>query len=470
MELSGAQRDAHIDAARSLRRSAAQNLDRNLLFQIFDYLRDGLAFLQCEATCTDYRSLLREESGIGQKLWQARPIAYGARLFATGGTAYAEDEEAHLHEPGQLEPYWVPGTVGWAERFSREIRDGGREVVLCFACMDAIGAAQRSDGASTTTLAGEKWTGLVRSFYGRMRIQGSDPFNSDEIWWTDSAGNVEITQGPHVRVVFSQELVSAATDIIEPWLLELIEGAVYCSIHRDDPWFSICKKDIVLAGRLSGDSSTWISSGPFGLGWALFDPGCFDSAWQQTGIEAALGAAAPRFIRALVRRAGGAAYTGEAHTHLLRLLMARLCLLLRRVVRVTYCRENVEDDARIVIRDRSGAFVSASRTHQVARQTPLVPTLEDLAYAAENGTGAVHPPTNDTYTQKVCDSDDGSFRSDDCPDTDDDDDSSIGDESVSSAAPTCLADRLASLASLHARGALSHAEFARAKALELGLP
>ena len=76
MELSAssAQRDA-------LRRSAAQNLDRNLLFQIFDYLRDGLAFLQCEATCTDYRSLLREESGIGQKLWQARPIAYGARIW-----------------------------------------------------------------------------------------------------------------------------------------------------------------------------------------------------------------------------------------------------------------------------------------------------------------------------------------------------------------------------------------------------
>jgi hypothetical protein len=73
------------------------------------------------------------------------------------------------------------------------------------------------------------------------------------------------------------------------------------------------------------------------------------------------------------------------------------------------------------------------------------------------------------YGDDVC-SEDGSFRSDDCPDTDDDDDSSIGDESVSSAAPTCLADRLASLASLRARGALSEAEFARAKALELGLP
>lgn len=68
-------------------RSAAQRLDRNLLFQIFDYVRDGRAFLQCEATCTDFHSLLREESGIGQKLWQARPIAYGARVFATGGTA-----------------------------------------------------------------------------------------------------------------------------------------------------------------------------------------------------------------------------------------------------------------------------------------------------------------------------------------------------------------------------------------------
>ena len=108
MELSGAQRDAHIDAARSLRRSAAQNLDRNLLFQIFDYLRDGRAFLQCEATCADFRSLLREEAGIGQKLWQARPIAYGARLFATGGTAYTEARVARRERP-------VSGRQGWMD-------------------------------------------------------------------------------------------------------------------------------------------------------------------------------------------------------------------------------------------------------------------------------------------------------------------------------------------------------------------
>ena len=116
MELSAssAQRDA----------SAAQNLDRNLLFQIFDYLRDGRAFLQCEATCTDFHSLLREESGIGQKLWQARPIAYGARVFATGGTAYTEEESYDVDEQ-----YWA-GMVGYMEHNNWEIGDGGREVVL----------------------------------------------------------------------------------------------------------------------------------------------------------------------------------------------------------------------------------------------------------------------------------------------------------------------------------------------------
>ena len=52
-----------------MRRSAAQNLDRNLLFQIFDYLRDELASAM-RSDVYDYRSLLRE-AGMGQKLWQA---------------------------------------------------------------------------------------------------------------------------------------------------------------------------------------------------------------------------------------------------------------------------------------------------------------------------------------------------------------------------------------------------------------
>ena len=122
-----AQGDARIVAARSLPRSVA-HLDRALLFQIFDYLRDGRAFLRCEATCVDFRSLLREEGDtigqIGQKLWQARPISYGARVFATGGTAYTEEESYDVDEQ-----YWA-GMVGYMEHNNWEIGDGGREVVL----------------------------------------------------------------------------------------------------------------------------------------------------------------------------------------------------------------------------------------------------------------------------------------------------------------------------------------------------
>ena len=163
MELSAsAQGDARIVAARSLPRSVA-HLDRALLFQIFDYLRDGRAFLQFEATCVDFRSLLREDGDtigqIGQKLWQARPIAYGARIFATGGTAYTEEESYDVDEQ-----YWA-GTVGWAEHSDREICDGGREVVLGFACMDAIGAAQRLHGAIIAPLAGEQWTPLANRLH-----------------------------------------------------------------------------------------------------------------------------------------------------------------------------------------------------------------------------------------------------------------------------------------------------------------
>ena len=147
-----------------------------------------------------------------------------------------------------------------------------------------------------------------------------------------------------------------------------------------------------------------------------------------------------RIIRKLVRRAGFAAYDGLAYERFWRLILLRLCVLLERVDAVFM--HSWED-----IKSR--------------------PSLETLAHVLQNGTGPIDRPPPCDYIQLVRDEDDGSFRSDDCPDTDDDDDSSIGDESLSSAAPTCLADRLATLASLRASGALTEAEFARAKAVEL---
>ena len=69
------------------------------------------------------------------------------------------------------------------------------------------------------------------------------------------------------------------------------------------------------------------------------------------------------------------------------------------------------------------------RGPQLRREIPLAPTLEDLACAAENGTGPINEALYNDYSQRLRDRDDGSFRSDDCSDTSDDDDSSVGDES-----------------------------------------
>ena len=111
------------------------------------------------------------------------------------------------------------------------------------------------------------------------------------------------------------------------------------------------------------------------------------------------------------------------------------------------------------------------------RRPVLTPVLEDLLQVATLGPErcgvADSYVTGRWYGDDVC-SEDGSFRSDDCPDTDDDDDSSIGDESslgdesAPPAPPPSVADKLATLASLRASGALTEAEFARAKAIELG--
>ena len=423
MELSAssAQRDA----------SAAQRLDRNLLFQIFDYLRDGRAFLQCEATCTDFHSLLREEAGIGQKLWQARPIAYGARVFATGLRPYDVDDE---DEWEAVNDGYLAGRVGWTERQNDEICDGGREVVLGFACLDAIVAVMRLDGACIiTTLAGEQWAPLVNRLHRwKARTRPLDMFSSD--------------------------VVLAATESVEVWAIDLMEKAWLSALHRGS--HTVTDVDIQLAGRLSDDwtirgvefSGCDADKAQAIAGKCPMDPISprdpdFNTPARadKTGgkplveIMAELDVATQeRIVRKLARRAGFAAYDGSAYERLWRLILLRLCVLLERVEEVfVHIWVSVEEK----------------------------PSLETLAYVLQNGSGPIDRPPPCDYMQVVSAEDDGSFRSDDCSDTDDDDDSSIGDES---APPSSVADRLASLASLRASGALTEAEFAR-QALELGL-
>jgi hypothetical protein len=423
-------------ASAQFARSAAQRLDRNLLFQIFDYLRDGRAFLQCEATCTDFHSLLREESGIGQKLWQARPIAYGARVFATGGIVYREDEEEDLEEE-----LWA-GTIGWAERHNREICDGGREVVLGFACLDAIDAAQRSGGAIITTLAGEQWKPLLNRLH-----------RWDMHRWENSSG-----QRPHD--IFPSDVVLVATETVEAWIIGVMEKAWLCALHRGS--HTVIEADIRLAGTILNDLTirgTVCSMCDYDISDAisLADPA--RESWEESDLRRAIYfptnltrrtsgeplaallaeldvATQERIIRKLARRAGVGAYDGSAYERLWRLILLRLCVLLKRVDEVfMHVWENWNDR----------------------------PSLETLAYVLQNGSGPIDPPPSREYLP--FDEDDGSFHTDDCPDTDNDDDSSIGDES---APPSSVADRLASLASLRASGAITEAEFAR-QALELGL-
>ena len=462
-------------ASAQFARSAAQRLDRNLLFQIFDYLRDGRAFLQCEATCTDFRSLLREESGIGQKLWQARPIAYGARIFATGGIVYTEAEEEDLEE--QL---WA-GTVGWAERHNREISDGGREVVLGFACLDAIGAAQRSGGAIVTTLAGEQWTSLLNRLH-RWEGRPCDRFTSRHAHYG----------GQRPLDMFSSDVVLAATESIEAWIIGVMEKALLCANHRRSD--TVTEADLRLAGICANDLTIRGTAFP-GLGHdrhaaiSLTDPARefwrdprrasyfpSDQTRRTSGeplaeLLAELDVATQeRIIRTLARRAGVGAYDGFAYERLWRLLLLRLCLLLERV-----------DEVYLHMLPQVYFYGEPIYpTYEAWEASRHRPSLETLAHVLQNGSGPIDPPPPREYAP-FRDEDDGSFRSGDCPATSDDDDSSIGDESAPpdlGRAPWpdlyrdcqgCL-NRIEELASLRASGALTEAEFARARAHALGIP
>ena len=59
--------------------SPVQSLPEHLMFAIFDFVRDGHAFVKCESVCRAFCGLLQTPDGIGRKLWEARPILYGNR-------------------------------------------------------------------------------------------------------------------------------------------------------------------------------------------------------------------------------------------------------------------------------------------------------------------------------------------------------------------------------------------------------
>ena len=260
----------------------------------------------------------------------------------------------------------------------------------------------------------------------------------------------------------------------EAWIIDLMEKGWLCCLHRGS--YTVTGLDIKLAGHCSNDLT---------IRGTVF-PGCDIKSNAISFSHNTIGGDKPlaellaelevptqeRIIRKLARRAGFAAYDGSAYETAWRLLLLRLCVLLERVDHVYF--STIPKDWKFP-------------NYESWERSKRGPSLETLAHVLQNGSGPMTPPPPGEYAP-FRDEDDGSFGSDDCSDTDDDDDSSIGgesvhdndssigdesslgDESAPPAPPSSVADRLATLASLRASGALTEVEFARAKALELGIP
>ena len=431
----------------------APELPQAVWFQVFDYLRDARAFLQCEAVAKEHRDLLRDET-VGKKLWEARPIAYGNRLFATGGPPHGGPPLGEWHRLRDWERI-CDGSQSYTTLDDLEVPDGGRQGVLEFACLDAIAVEQRSDGPIILAEVDRGvWRRLVEKCFDRAREEPR-----------------ALAPRRFFDVRLTNELVRVATDMVEGWFNDVTENVVRLATHRDSA--TVTFRDIKALCAVTRDmtliacSLASLSSAEQNFNFIISDR--VVPELNSHGFVSDLGVAADRVMRRFVRKAGGFAYDGAAYRSLWKILLIRLCDTLDRCALHCMSRENI--DLKMV----GGNPPSGSWSYWVPaaagppeRRPVLTPVLEDLLQVATLGPErcgvADSYVTGRWYGDDVC-SEDGSFRSDDCPDTDDDDDSSIGDES---APPSSVADRLASLASLRASGALTEAEFAR-QALELGL-
>lgn len=376
----------------------APRLPQAVLFQVFDFLRDGRAFLQCEVVSKDFRDLLQDEHGIGRKLWEVRPIAYGSRrVFATGGTV----EDAVRNE---LVYGMRDGAQSYTTSNDLEVLDGGRRVVLEFACLDAIAVEQRKDGpVILAEVQSAVWRRLVDNCFDRVR------------------------EKPRARapkrfydVLLTNELVRVATDMLEGWFIKIIGKAVYLASHRDSTTLTF--RDITLVGILTDDMT--ISS-------------CYDVTPDDTfdfiisdrvvpeldshGYVSGLGVEAHRIMRRLVRKTGGVAYEGGAYIFMWKILLFRLCNLLDRCAFFYMSRKNIEMK---MVGGNPPDFMRGYWFQDPMEGGPenavlLEPVLEDLLHVAKHSSGRDDAAADIDYVPGRVrddggDEDDCSFNSDDC--------------------------------------------------------
>ena len=356
-----------------------QRLSEHLLFAIFDFVRDGHAFVQSEASCRAFCGLLQSTEGIGRKLWEARPIRYGYERPID----MPHDENPRL--PYMQEPDYF-------------LKVGGRRVVLEFAALQSLdlreeycrlrGGRDFCPSVVLTFVGPAVWTQVLTELYARCRPPES-----------------------HLPLLeFSECFVQATMDIVESWFTKLLQNALKCAVHRGSSMLTAA--DIELARSISDDTTM-----PHARALDVSQARRIGST-QRFSVEALPGISVEvkdRIIRTFVRRVQGLAFNARAYELMWVLLLARLLKLLTRVGEIVLYREDpapgwattapqmstaeivaevagrlgLPEDHRTVLqtthsREYQDTLNELARRAGESRRLVLKPRLADLAFAAKD--------------------------------------------------------------------------------------
>ena len=392
-----------------------QRLSEHLLFAIFDFVRDGHAFVQSEASCRAFCGLLQSTEGIGRKLWEARPIRYGSNM----PIPMPHDENPRL-------PYMQP-----PEFF---LNDGGRRVVLEFAALQSLDlreeycrlhcGAESCQSVVLTHVGPTVWTQVLTELYARCRPPES-----------------------HLPLLeFSECFVQATMDIVESWFTKLLQNALKCAFHRGSSMLTAA--DIELARSILDDTTMSPVRSELDVKQARRI-----GSTQRFSVEALPDMSVEvkdRIIRTFVRRVQGLAFNARAYELMWVLLVARLLKLLTRVGELVLYRKDPAPDLATTAPQMSTAEIVAevagrlglpedhrtvlqtthSREYQdtlnelarragESRRLVLKPRLADLAYALKEDPNAPCYSWAEAWgeidAENASDDDNSSIRSSDLP-------------------------------------------------------
>ena len=392
-----------------------QRLSEHLLFAIFDFVRNGHAFVQSEASCRAFCGLLQSTEGIGRKLWEARPIRYGSMM----PIPMPHDENPRL-------PYMQP-----PEFF---LKGGGRRVVLEFAALQSLDlreeycrlhcGAESCQSVVLTHVGPTVWTQVLTELYARCRPPES-----------------------HLPLLeFSECFVQATMDIVESWFTKLLQNALKCAVHRGSSMLTAA--DIELARSILDDTTM----SPVRSEQDVKQARRIGST-QRFSVEVLPDMSVEvkdRIIRTFVRRVQGLAFNARAYELMWVLLVARLLKLLTRVGELVLYRKDPAPDLATTAPQMSTAEIVAevagrlglpedhrtvlqtthSREYQdtlnelarragESRRLVLKPRLADLAYALKEDPNAPCYSWAEAWgeidAENASDDDNSSIRSSDLP-------------------------------------------------------